>query len=444
MNAPVPNTQFAKSGESLTQGLVQLIRSKPVDDDDLRAASLFVLDTIACALASRGTEPHRMLNAIVPEGADVARRAFFFGGLAHVVEMDDLHRASVTHPGSVVVPAAWALAEHLDLSGRDFLEAVLRGYEACARVGMAVGRKHYEIWHNTGTCGPFGSAMAAALLLGLDEERTAWALGNAGTQSCGPWQFLETGAMSKHLHTARGAEAGVIAALLADEGFTGPPAILEGEKGLFRGFCPDPRPQALLAEPDAPWQLHLTSIKPWPCCRHTHPTIDAALEIAGRIDGTPIRSIDVATYRAALDVCDRPEPADAYSAKFSLQHCAAIAIVDGAVGLDSFDAEARERVGAVRAVTRVSVDRAVDAAYPAAWGARLRVETEDGREIEARRDAAKGDPDAPLSDEELVEKARGLIGAGREAETLIAATLALAGDGRPMDLGLEKILRPAS
>jgi 2-methylcitrate dehydratase PrpD len=178
--------------------------------------------------------------------------------------MDDLHRASVTHPGCVVVPAALAIGLQTRCSGPALLDAILRGYEAVARIGMAVGPAHYRIWHSTATCGPFGAAMAAADLLGLDDSQTVHALGNAGTQSSGLWQFIETGAMSKHLHAGRAAEAGVTAAELAALGFTGPPAILEGAKGLFAGACPDADPDAVTRDPSAPWQLRATSIKPWP------------------------------------------------------------------------------------------------------------------------------------------------------------------------------------
>ena len=248
---------------SLTRQLVGLIREKRASEADLAAASLFVLDTLACAIGGRNAPPSRMLAAIAPaEQGDTARRAFLLGGLSHILEMDDLHRDSVTHPGCVVIPAAWAVAEERNMGGRAFLKAVLDGYEACCRVGMAVGKAHYRVWHNTSTCGPFGSAMAVASLIGLGENESVWALGNAGTQSSGLWEFLATGAMSKHLHTARGAESGVLAAYLAREGFTGPERILEGEKGLFAGACPDPVPEAVAADPGRPWQLTRTSIKP--------------------------------------------------------------------------------------------------------------------------------------------------------------------------------------
>lgn len=395
---------------SLTSDLVRLIRGKPVTDEDLERAALFVADTLACALAARETPPARAIAAIAPwTSGDTGRRAFHFGGLAHILEMDDLHRTSVTHPGTVIVPAAAAVAEAEGSDGRAFLTAVLHGYEACCRVGNAVGPAHYRVWHNTATCGPFGAAMAAAHLLGLDDERTVWALGNAGTQASGLWEFLSAGAMSKHLHTARAAESGVLAAQLAREGFTGAATILEGEKGFFAGLCPDPRPKAVLEGADAGWELARTSIKPWPCCRHTHPTIDAALALHARLEGRAVETVDVATYRAALDVCDRPQPEEAYGAKFSLQHCVAEALATGGITPEGFEADRRAANADLRARTALRVDPGFEAAYPQAWGAAVSLVTSDGTRLEERREACKGDPDNPLDHGELVAKAMGLL-----------------------------------
>ncbi|QOF75062.1 MmgE/PrpD family protein (plasmid) [Aminobacter sp. SR38] len=419
---------------SLTRQLVRLIRSKQYDHGDLHMAALFVLDTIACAVGAAYTMPGRILGKVTPPDSRAERYAFHFGGMAHILEMDDLHRGSVTHPGCVVIPAAFALARELDLSGRAFLAAVLAGYEACARVGMAVGPKHYRVWHNTSTCGPFGSAMAAAELLGLNEDQAVWALGNAGTQSCGLWEFLDAGAMSKHLHTARAAEAGIVAARLAREGFTGPDRILEGKKGFFRGLCLDPRPDAVLADAKAPWQLRETSIKPWPCCRHTHPTIDAALALHDRVRAERVGSIwavHVETYRAALDVCDRSAPADAYSARFSLQHCVAAALADGSVTASSFDNAGRQRLALLANQVSVAEDDAFEARYPTAWGSRVVVVLSNGEKLTETRDQCKGDPANPVNETELVAKATALMaaaGAEARAECLIQAVLALPGD----------------
>lgn len=432
---------------SLTRQLVGLIREKRASEADLGAASLFVLDTLACAIGGRNAPPSRMLAAIAPvEQGDTARRAFLLGGLSHILEMDDLHRDSVTHPGCVVIPAAWAVAEERNLGGRAFLKAVLDGYEACCRVGMAVGKAHYRIWHNTSTCGPFGSAMAVASLIELGEDESVWALGNAGTQSSGLWEFLATGAMSKHLHTARGAESGVLAAYLAREGFTGPERILEGEKGLFAGACPDPVPEAVAADPGRPWELTRTSIKPWPCCRHTHPAIDAAIELNRTLAGSAIKSVKVGAYRAALDVCNRPLPEDPYSAKFSLQHTVAIALADGKINQASFDTAARKRIATERAKVDVTLAPAIDQAYPANWGVEIDVTAADGRTFRATRRDAKGDPENPVTAEELKVKAAMLLGEGglaaKHADRLIAAILGLVEDRPVRDLGLMEWLRP--
>ena len=426
---------------SLTRELVTLIGSKTIGDADRQHASLFVLDTLACAIAGRGAAPARMLLAVAPPASsDIARRAFLVGGLAHILEMDDLHRDSVTHPGSVVIPAAWTIAEDHNLGGHQFLDAVLAGYEACCRVGMAVGKSHYRVWHNTSTCGPFGAAMAAARLIGLSEDEAVWALGNAGTQSSGLWEFLATGAMSKHLHTARAAESGVLAALLAKEGFTGPEKILEGEKGFFAGLCADPIPQAVTANPERPWELTRTSIKPWPCCRHTHPAIDAALELHTVLNGAPVARVTVGAYRAAIDVCDRPDPQDLYSAKFSLQHTVAVALNDGLVNQGSFDAEARSRMAGERAKVSVAVAPKVDAAYPKAWGVEVAVETIDGRRLAASRRHAKGDPENPLTEQDLKAKARAMLLesglAEARADAFIAGILGLTFDTPVRDLDL--------
>jgi 2-methylcitrate dehydratase PrpD len=302
---------------------------------------------------------------------------------------------------------------------------------------MAVGPAHYRVWHNTATCGPYGSAMAAATLLGLDDAQAMHALGNAGTQSAGLWEFLQTGAMSKHLHAGRAVEAGVVAAELAALGFTGPPAILEGPTGFFVAACPDPDPGAVLADADAPWQVHLTSIKPWPSCRHTHPAIDASLALVGKVDLSAIEAIEVATYSAALDVCDRPVANSEYEAKFSLQHCVAAALQRGRMDFAAFGAEARAKAAPLAAKVRLSADDPYRSAYPAAWGAGVAVELADGSRVEAARPECRGDPEAALTPEEMVAKSRDLMRHGglNDPARIIDGVLGLARGGRPVDLG---------
>jgi 2-methylcitrate dehydratase PrpD len=278
--------------------------------------------------------------------------------------------------------------------------------------------------------------MAVAALLQLDAPATVHALGNAGTQSSGLWQFLEAGTMTKHLHAGRAAEAGVLAADLARFGFTGPPAILEGSKGWFAATCPDADPGAVTRDPDGPWQLLRTSVKPWPSCRHTHPAIDAAQELRHRIVTGTIEQVEVETYPAALEVCDRPLPQGDYEAKFSLQHCVAAALTRESVDFAAFTEPARVELADLRERVAVRVAEPYASAYPQSWGSAVTVTVRGGEQVTVRRPHAKGDPEAALSPVELIAKARMLMiyGGVREPDRLIDAILALSDDSMLPDL----------
>ena len=414
--------------KSLTEGLVHLIREKPVTNSDLYQTALSTLDAIANTVAGKNSVPGRKLlewgqNRLHDRG----RRAFVMGGLTHILEVDDLHRASVMHTGCVTVPVALALAADQNISGKKLLRSILYGFEAASRGGMAVGSDHYKVWHNTATCGPFGSAMTAATLLDLTDKQTMFALGNAGTQSAGLWEFLETGAMSKHLHAGRAAEAGLVAAELAGLDFSGPPAIMEGKAGLFAGACPNADPEAVLRNPAEAWQVHLTSIKPWPSCRHTHPAIDASLELANQVDNAEIESVKVNTYGAALDVCNRALVNSEYEAKFSLQHCVSIALMGGKIDFSSFDTNSRNNTVSLMEKVHLNVGEPYASAYPKSWGAGVSVTLKNDKTLVASKPECKGDPEAPLSEKEMIGKAKELLrfGGVREISAIIDGVMGL-------------------
>ena len=434
---------------SLTRDLTRLIREKPVEKQDLEQAAVFVLDAAVNIIAGTRSEPGRRflswareLRMTGPVGlqGDAARNAFLLGALCHILELDDLHRQSITHPGCTVVAALWgmAAANRAPIGGGRALTAVLHGYEAMTRIGRCVGPAHYQMWHNTATCGPFGAAAAAAHLTELDEDTSVHGLGNAGTQAAGLWEFLETGAMSKHLHAGRAAEAGVTAALLAKHGVTGAPKILEGSRAFFAAMCPDANPDLLLSEPDCAWQLHGTSLKPWPSCRHTHPTIDAALELRNGmatmgLGPEAIEAIQIGVYDAALALCNNPSPRSAYTAKFSLQHCVAAALADGDVWFESFEDRARDRLAGLRGRAYVDRAAAVEQRFPASWGVELKVSLADGQTLRAQRLHAKGDPELPLSTDDVTAKATRVFEFRdiAPAKPFIDAVLAMA-EGAPL------------
>ena len=398
---------------TLTEKLIELIESKNIEEKDTKAASWFVLDAMANIVAGRNTEPGKILNRwFLEEPANTSRNVLWMGASMHILEVDDLHRQSVVHPGCVVIPTVLSLGMREDISGQQILEAVVKGFEACTRLGNSVGPAHYKIWHNTATCGTFGAAYAAGSLLGLGKSQLRDALGNAGTQSSGLWEFSSSGAMSKHLHAGRAGQSGLLAAELARHDFSGSPTILEGTRGFYAACCPDANKESLLSNPDGKWQLHHTSIKPWPCCRHTHPAIDAALELSNSLNGKNIETIELGVTQAALDVCDKPTPETLYDAKFSLQHCVSIAILCGQVGFDSFESEARQQASGLAKKFILKCNEEFEKAYPDAWGAEVKVKLTNGKVLSVFRKHAKGDPEARLTSEEMGEKAEMLFSFG--------------------------------
>jgi len=432
---------------SLTEELAALL-DRPITQADRRRAALHLLDWIGCATAGAASETGAVFRRfaarqpaggarVLLDGAHGARDAAFANGaFGNVLEMDDVHREAILHPGPVVVPAALSLATSLHLPGTALLDAILRGYDAEIRIGRAMGPAHYRQFHPTASCGPFGAAAACGSLLGLDRAAMVWALGNAGTQTGGVWQCRAEPVMTKQLHTARAAVMGMEAAMLAAEGLTGPREILEGALGVFAGLAPDARPARVLAEPEAPWLVHATSFKPWPACRHCHAAIDAALELR---DGSqaPIKDVLVSSYADALDFCDRATPRTSIEAKFSLQHSVAVALLEGPPPLAAFDLAAlvRPDVASLRSRIRVTVDQGFAAAYPARFGAAVTVLREDGSVRHASIPDALGDTENPLSEAALQQKARLLMASAgidaQQIETVIAATLALA-EGAPL------------
>jgi 2-methylcitrate dehydratase PrpD len=411
----------------------------------LSTARGFILDWLGSALAGGATNPGKkildygsaqsagpcsLIGIGLACSAEVA--AFVNGCLSHMVEMDDIDRGSVVHPGAVVIPAALAIAERERATGKAFLSAVVAGYEVAIRLGEAVGKRHYYYFHNTGTCGVFGAAAAAGWLLGLTEKQFVSAFGNAGTQAAGLWEFNTEGDMSKHLHAGKAAANGVLAADLARRGFTGARRILEGERGLFAATAPGANPTPLsdlwsLDHPEPIFKIGGVSIKPHASCRHTHAAVDAALELRTRLDRQALDSpgtsnvlqVHVDAYQAALDLCDNPNPETPYAAKFSLQYCVAAALTRSRVGLAEFTPEAIASAGIRSILPRISATLEPDfeARYPAEWPARVRLELAGGPAVSATVANPKGDPENPLTPQELADKFRDLAAyAGHAAQ----------------------------
>lgn len=434
------------SGEkSVTERLVGLL-ARPISAADRKRAALHVVDWIGCAAIGRTTETGTRIEAEAPasgagpaqlfgaRSSDPATAAFVLGGFGSILEMDDVHRAALLHPGPVVIPAALAAARD-DTRAGDFLDAVIRGYEAMIRLGSAVGPGHYAFFHNTATCGGFGSAAAAASLLGLDDDAFVAALGNAGSVAGGLWQCRNEPVMTKTLHVAEAARRGLVAARLAANGFTGPRFILEGPQGFFAATCPGAAPEAVVAGPESGWKIAETSFKPWPACRHAHAAIDATLALRDAIAGRPIAGIEIETYADAKLFCDRPAPETVLAAKFSLQHAVAVTLRDGPPPLAAFDLPAlgRPEITALREVATVAASDRFTTPYPRHFGSAVTVRLASGEVLSHSVADAWGDTENPVSDAALLAKAHALMQAAglapAQAEALVRSALSLAEGG---------------
>ena len=328
---------------------------------------------------------------------------------SHVAEQDDVHNGSVFHPATVVFPAALAVAQALGASGQQLLTAAVAGYEVGIRVGEFLGRSHYKVFHTTGTVGTLASAAAVGNLLALDAAQMQHAFGSAGTQSAGLWEFLRTAADSKQLHTAHGAAAGLMAAYLARDGFTGAAQIFEGPQGMAAGMSSDADPDRLTDGLGTRWATAETSFKYHACCRHTHPAADALLQVMQRhrLQPQDLARVVTQVHQGAIDVLGPVvKPATVHQSKFSMGTVLALVARFGQAGLAEFaehfqdpaTQQLRERVEMV-------LDAEVDGAYPQRWIGKVTVQTTDGRVLQGRVDEPKGDPGNTLSREEITAKA---------------------------------------
>jgi 2-methylcitrate dehydratase PrpD len=379
-------------------------------------AALHLIDWAGCALAGAGTAPGRALAAMVTaigsctafgaHDADPETAAFVNGGLGNILEMDDLHRASILHAGDVVVPAALAAAQDAGTTPAILLDALVGGYEIAIRIGLAAASSGYSNWYNSGTCGVFGAAFAAGQIYGLNTARMVDALGQAGMQAAGLWQCRLEPTYSKQLATAHAARAGITAARLAGFGFPGPARIIEGELGFLKTLYPNADRAAILATANTGWLLHEVSFKPWPSCRHTHPAIAAALQARAQCNPSDISKIRIGSYAAGLEFCDAPNPRNDHQCRFSLQHCVATSLIRGAPGIEDFEDTARSDSGiaALRSQCSLYEDPELSAEFPSHMGAVLEIRLHQGGSKTFHVHDAPGDPEFPLSYDDLTTK----------------------------------------
>jgi 2-methylcitrate dehydratase PrpD len=336
------------------------------------------------------------------------------GALAHSLDFDDTHAASITHASAVVVPVALALGEAAGLDGRALVTAMVAGYESITRLGMAAsGAFHARGWHATGVCGAFAAALVAGRIERLDRGQLTAALGIAGSFASGVMEYLEDGSWVKRLHAGWAGQSGAVAATLARGGFTGPASILEGRFGFYRTY--------LGAEPDAApfdtlgthWETPAIVFKPYPCCHLNHAYLDCALELrrAHGFEPGDVEAVECRVPAGQVPIVCEPRPAklrprSSYDAQFSLPYSVASALLDGRVGLDTYAVERLAEPRRLALADRVSHAVDPDSTFGRGFPGWVRLRLRDGRTLEARVPDSRGSLARPLPEEAIADKFR--------------------------------------
>lgn len=393
------------------------------------AGALHFIDAVGVGLAAAGVsmgEAYRRYAAGLPEGgrasllaraggASAATAALVNGGLCHSLEYDDTHTGSIIHASAVLMPVALAVAEEVGASPARMLGAYMRGYEFLVRVGRAAPggfqKKGFQV---TSVAGAMASAVIAADLHGLDEDRTVAALGIALSQGSGVFEFLSNGSSVKSLHPGWAAHGGVIAAEFAKAGMTGPETAIEGKRGLFNVFVGDAaaidRFAAELDDLGAVWRVREAAFKFSPCCHYLHPFIEAMglLADAGVTPDMVESLVCEVPLGADAVICepwaDKLAAPTGHSARWSLPIVVAARLVEGRVDLETFERPASDTVRAL--ASRVSWRPLENADFPNRFEAVVVCALKSGETRTIRVEDAYGNHTRPPAPQEVLAKFR--------------------------------------
>lgn len=394
----------------------------------IAAARTAFMDWIAVAtVASRTTRQGAAVAAVAREESTAGAAtlfadgdpisttwaAFANGAASHAIELDDIHLPSIVHGGVAMMAALVAVAEEVDATGQDLIEAIVAGFDVQYRLGEAIAAPHYELFHSTGTIGTFGATAACAKLLKLTVEQTQWAFGNAGSQAAGLWQYLTLGDDTKVLHPGKACMNGVLAAKLARAGFTGSTDIIEGSRGFVATLSSTVDWNRITDRLGEYYKVTENGYKIHACCRHGHVTIDETLRLAREhnLQPTDVASVTVSLNTNSVMTLDDPHPPTPYKAKFSAQFMVAHAFVYGHVGLEAFTLERLHNPKIRALMDRVSIatETAYDQRFPDAWTATVAITTTDGKVVTGTADMPRGEWNNPVEPEVIEAKAAELL-----------------------------------
>jgi len=404
----------------------------------LDRAKMCILDWLAVTVAGSRTTESRIAAAIIKEKggkpqatlvghserANCPDAALVNGTSAHSLDYDDEIHVCAIHPGSVIASTAFPVAESTRKGGKELLLSIVIGYESMARIGLAINPPPdlphtARGFHPTATCGVFGSALVASRLMRLDLQEITDALGIAGSFSSGLGEYRSSGAMTKRIHPGKAAHDGILAALLARHGFTGPATVFEGRDGFLKAYGSKADAGKLTEGLGSTFHILEVSTKFHSCCYQCQSSVDALLEIDAKhhlrpekIDRIIARLPSMAHYIVAEPFEQKYSPTTRLQAQTSLPYCLAIAAIEKKVLLDQFSPDKFHNAQVLSLARRVQTikDEALDQACAAGQApATVQVCLRDGTEFSSHVDYPRGSPDRPLSEAEFSQKFDALL-----------------------------------
>jgi len=329
--------------------------------------------------------------------------------------MDNVNNEACLHFGVTAFPTALAMADVTQVSGREFISAVVAGYDVIVRLGRALKcAGHYaREFHSTGTCGAFGAAAVVGRLLGLKDDSFVHALGISGSQTSRSMEYLTQGAWTKRLHPGWASHSGIWAALQARSGYTGPTTILEGRDGFLQAYSGDPDPSLVLKDLGVEYQVARTSIKPHTCCRFKQGPIDCLLNLPSIYGLNPmdVAEVRVGVLSAGMKLVSDPieskrHPVSVVDMQFSMPFGADVALTHGRASLEEYQESMPDNPQVKHVMERVNciTNPKLDAVFPKQFPAWAEVDTTDGRTLRSEMEYPKGDPENPVTWPEMNEK----------------------------------------
>jgi len=450
---PVERQGSSTIAEYLTDAFV-LPDSTTIPDAIIDRANWCFVDTLGVALAAAGLGIGTAASKVVlkapggsstvwgsGKGVSMTDAAFANGMLSHALDFDDTHTAAIMHTSCMVVPVALAIGQATGQSGREVLGAAVTGYEVAGRLGrLGPGDFQYNGFQATGVLGVFACAATAGKLLALDRDQMINAFGIAGSMAGGLMEYLANGSDVKQLHAGWSAQAGIRAAQLAVEGFTGPSTVFEGRFGVFNSFIRKSiDAEAAIRFSPGGWEVELMGPKPYPACLCVHPLVQAVLDIkeqlsrqGGALDD--IQNIHCYVPEWYVNLVFEPAaskaiPSTSYEARFSGPYCIARALLDGTVAISSFTTKAIQDHDAAKYASRVTYEVEALPEFPDSFPARVVVKLASGETLESYVHHNLGSPGNPMSpvqyEEKFLTAVRGFL-SPNSAQALLAAIRRLA------------------